>query len=167
MKRCSSLQLGGKADHRPGGIIALGLAMAQENLSAEQMVQKFRTLAEATFKLDRRGHLSLMDPLAVVPKVFMFTKLWTSRYRSSNLRNGLIELFGESQTMFSSAMTTHRQRRVRVAVTCTSSGQPCIFSNYSKTIRTSDQTVDANDLGTNGDLEREDDPLEEAKVWEA
>lgn len=141
--------------------------MAQENLSAEQMVLKFRTLAEATFKSDRGGHLSRMDPLVVVPKVLMFTKLWASRYRSTNLRNGLIELFGEHQTMFSSAITTHRQRSVRVAVTCTSSGQPCIFSNYSRTIRGSDQTVDANDLGTNGDLEREDDPLEEAKVWEA
>lgn len=135
-------------------------------LSVHEMRETFLSLAQKTFSQDRGGFFSKADVLELMPKILMFMKVWKSRYRSTNLRAGLIKLFGKDTSVFTNATTTRKQRVVRAAVTTTSSGQPCIFSNYSRAIFKRDQLED-DALGNSKDFEREDDPKKEAKIWEA
>ena len=159
--------------HVIGGIIALGLAMTEYNLS--EITENFIKLSERTFKMHRGGILSTFDPLNVVPAFFMAVKAWESKYRTTPLREGLIGLFGEDMSMFPTATFTASQRKVRVAVTSTTSGEPCIFTNYNRI--TSTGTLPTENAGfiranlsfhsDNKDFEREDEQSREAKVWEA
>lgn len=109
-----------------GGILALGLGMTEYNLS--EITEEFVKLAEKTFKLDRNGRIPITD---FVP-VMMALRIWESRYKTSPLEAGLKALFGSEQAMFGGTTHTRRQRPVRVAVTSTSNGQACIFSNYNR-----------------------------------
>ena len=100
------------------------------------MTQKFLDLSERTFKTDRGGILSNFDPLNVFPAFLMAVKAWESKYKTRPLRDGLISIFGEDKSMFPITTFTGSQRAVRVAVTSTSSGDPCIFTNYNRVIST-------------------------------
>lgn len=120
--------------HTIGGIIALGLAMTEYNLS--EMTTKFLELSKRTFKTDRGGILSTFDPLNVFPAFFMAVKAWESKYKTTPLREGLISLFGKNKSMFPAATFTGSQRAVRVAVTSTTAGDPCIFTNYNRLVST-------------------------------
>jgi hypothetical protein len=135
------------------------------------MKEIFRSLATQTFQNDRRGMLSWIDPLKMTAKVLMFMKIWKSRYSTRPLREGLMKLFGQQQSIFSCPATVGRQRPVRVAVTSTSAGHACIFSNYSRAplVPNKQQGIDeeADYLESEKDFEREDDPVREAKIWEA
>jgi hypothetical protein len=130
------------------------------------MKEEFLKLAEKTFCEDRLGVFSKADILDLMPKLLMLMKWWKSRYPSNNLRDGLVKLFGEDTSMFSSSTVTNRQRAVRVAVTATSSGYPCIFTNYSRANFKRGQPED-NELGNTKGFEREDDLEKEARIWEA
>ena len=117
-----------------GGIIALGLAMTDLNLN--EMTQKFLELSQRTFKTNRGGILSNFDPLNVFPAFLMAVKAWESKYKTTALREGLINLFGADKSMFPITTFTGSQRAVRVAVTSTTSGDPCIFTNYNRLVST-------------------------------
>lgn len=140
--------------------------------SIAEMSDMFVDLATQTFKEDRRGMLSWADPFQMTPKMFMLMKIWKSRYSTRPLREGLKQIFGPEQSMFSCPRNSPfprvvDRRRARVAVTSTSSGQPSIFSNYSRAIMRSDPEADVDYLNTEKDFEREDDPTCEARIWEA
>src|SRR5271154_4685216 len=130
--------------------------------SIVEMSDMFVDLATQTFKEDRRGMLSWADPFQMTPKMFMLMKIWKSRYSTRPLREGLKQIFGPEQSMFSCPRNSPflrvvDRRRARVAVTSTSSGQPSIFSNYSRAIMRSDPEADVDYLNTEKDFEREDD----------
>jgi hypothetical protein len=143
--------------------------------SVTEMGRLFIELATQTFKEDRRGMLAWADPFQMTPKMFMLMKIWKSRYSTRPLREGLKGIFGQEQSVFScprQAQTKGLQRvvdrrRTRVAVTSTSSGQPSIFSNYSRAVIRSDPGAGVDYLNTEKDFEREDDPACEARIWEA
>lgn len=121
-----------------GGIIALGLAMTGYDI--HDMKTHFLKLSEKTFKKDRGGPLSAVDPFNVFPAILMAMKAWESKYKTTPLREGLINLFGHDMSMFPAVTTTKCQRRVRVAVTSTTSGDPCIFTNYNRLVATGNIT---------------------------
>ena len=100
--------------------------------SLSEITEIFIKLSERTFKTHRGGILSTFDPLNVLPAFFMAVKAWESKYRTTPLREGLIGLFGKDMPMFPTATFTASQRKVRVAVTSTTSGEPCIFTNYNR-----------------------------------
>src|SRR2546423_3594521 len=143
--------------------------------SIAEMSDLFVDLATKTFKEDRRGMLSWADPFEMTPKMFMLMKIWKSRYSTRPLREGLKQVFGPEHSMFScprNSLTKNfsrvvDRRRARVAVTSTSSGQPSIFSNYSRATMRSGPEADVDYLNTEKDFEREDDPTCEARIWEA
>ena len=120
--------------HPIGGIIALGLAMTEYSLG--DMTNNFLALSKQTFKQNRGGMLSTFDPLNVFPAFFMALKAWQSKYKTKPLREGLISQFSEDMSMFPASTFTGTQRKVRVAVTSTTSGEPCIFTNYNRMIST-------------------------------
>lgn len=124
--------------HNAGGIIALGLAMTGYDI--HDMKTQFLNLSEKTFKKDRGGPLSAVDPFNVFPAILMAMKAWESKYKTTPLREGLIDLFGLDMSMFPAATTTKSQRKVRVAVTSTTSGDPCIFTNYNRLVATGNVT---------------------------
>ncbi|KAK5014624.1 hypothetical protein LTR16_003766 [Cryomyces antarcticus] len=72
-----------------GGIIALGLAMTQYNVSV--MKQRFLDLAKRTFKRTRAKYIRVFPSFADL--MMMMVKLWESRYKTSPLQEGLIDLF--------------------------------------------------------------------------
>ncbi|KAL9044870.1 MAG: hypothetical protein Q9214_002025 [Letrouitia sp. 1 TL-2023] len=137
-----------------GGIIALGLTMTEYSLS--DMTRNFFELSKRTFKENRGGILSAFDPLNVFPAFFIAVKAWDSKYRTKPLREGLISQLSGDMSMFPASTFTGSQRKVRVAVTSTTSGEPCIFTNYNRMVSTDSK-----------DFEREDEQSKEAKVWEA
>ena len=108
--------------------------MTDNNL--DQMSQKFLELSERTFRTNRGGILSKFDPLNIFPAVLMAVKAWESKYRTAPLREGLVNIFGENKSMFPATTFNTCQRNVRVAVTSTTSGEPCIFSNYNRLVST-------------------------------
>ena len=127
-------------DHPIGGIIALGLAMTEYSLS--DMTSNFLALSQRTFKENRGGILSTFDPLNVLPAFFMAVKAWDSKYKTKPLREGLARQFSNDMSMFPASTFTGSQRKVRVAVTSTTSGEPCIFTNYNRMISTGKYLVE-------------------------
>lgn len=127
-------------DHPIGGIIALGLAMTEYSLS--DMTSNFLALSQRTFKENRGGILSTFDPLNVLPAFFMAVKAWDSKYKTKPLREGLTGQFSNDMSMFPASTFTGSQRKVRVAVTSTTSGEPCIFTNYNRMISTGKYLVE-------------------------
>ena len=105
------------------------------------MKTQFLSLSEKTFKQDRGGPLSAVDPFNVFPAILMAMKAWESKYKTTPLREGLIGLFGHDMSMFPATTTTKSQRRIRVAVTSTTSGDPCIFTNYNRLVATGNFTL--------------------------
>jgi hypothetical protein len=104
--------------------------------SVDEMKTKFLELSKRTFKKDRGGPLSLFDPLNVLPALLMAMKAWESKYKTTPLREGLQSLFGKDKSMFPSATFTGCQRVIRVAVTSTTAGNPCLFTNYNRLVST-------------------------------
>ena len=104
--------------------------------SLGDMKNNFLELSKQTFKQNRGGILSTFDPLNVFPAFFMAVKAWHSKYKTKPLREGLISQFGAEMSMFPASTFTGSQRKVRVAVTSTTSGEPCIFTNYNRMIST-------------------------------
>lgn len=102
----------------------------------KQLKAEFAALAERTFKHNRGGALSRFDPLEVIPIVFMAVKAWDSKYKTKPLRESLVHLFGEKMPIFAAAIQTKEQRMVRVAVTSTTDGHACVFSNYNRLVST-------------------------------
>ena len=140
--------------------------------SLSNIKTKFLELSEQTFKKNRGGIFSTFDPLNVLPAFFMAVKAWESMYKRKPLREGLISLFSDEMSMFPSSIVTGSQRKVRVAVTSTTSGEPCIFTNYNRMISTGKsqqiRRIKAEPAtADNKDFEREDEQSKEAKVWEA
>ena len=127
-------------DHPIGGIIALGLAMTEYSLG--DMTSNFLALSERTFKENRGGVLSTFDPLNVLPAFSMAVKAWDSKYKTKPLREGLISQFSKDMSMFPASTFTGSLRKVRVAVTSTTSGEPCIFTNYNRMISTGKYIVE-------------------------
>ncbi|KAG8528723.1 uncharacterized protein KY384_006410 [Bacidia gigantensis] len=101
-----------------------------------EMTARFLQLSEKTFKTNRGGIWSNFDPFNVFPAVLMAVKAWESKYRTTPLREGLVDLFGKDKPMFPPTTSTGNQRTVRVTVTSTTSGDPCIFTNYNRNIST-------------------------------
>ena len=104
--------------------------------SLSDMRNNFLALSKETFKQNRGGVLSTFDPLNVLPAFFMFVKAWQSKFKTKPLREGLISQFSGDMSMFPASTFTGSQRKVRVAVTSTTSGEPCIFTNYNRMIST-------------------------------
>ena len=104
--------------------------------SLSDMRNNFLALSKQSFKQNRGGVLSTFDPLNVFPAFFMALKAWQSKYKTTPLREGLISQFGGDMSMFPASTFTGTQRKVRVAVTSTTSGEPCIFTNYNRMIST-------------------------------
>ena len=104
--------------------------------SLSDITNNFLALSKQTFKQNRGGILSTFDPLNVLPAFFMFVKAWQSKYKTKPLREGLISQFSADMSMFPASTCTGTQRKVRVAVTSTTSGEPCIFTNYNRMIST-------------------------------
>ena len=113
------------------------------DLNIQSIKSNFHELSERTFKNDRGGPLSSVDPFNVFPAVFMAMKAWDSKYKTAPLRDGLIRLFGPSMSMFPATTTTLSQRAVRVAVTSITSGDPCIFTNYNRLVSSGMQAFQA------------------------
>ena len=139
-----------------GGIIALGLAMTKH--SATDLKEKFSELAKATFKYRREGVLTILDPLQITSRTLMLLRIWESIYSSNPLKNGLMSLFGENLSLYSSARVQQQQRPTRVAVTSTkdTAANRCLITNYNR-----------RDVSCGDDFEREDEDEKELKVWEA
>ena len=143
--------------------------------SLSDMARNFLELSKRTFKETRGGILSAFDPLNVLPAICMAVKAWDSKYKTKPLREGLISQFSGDMSMFPASTVTSSQRKVRVAVTSTTSGEPCIFTNYNRMISTGKHSVEHErlteaNLATSPDskdFEREDEQSKEAKVWEA
>lgn len=104
--------------------------------SLSEITNNFLALSKETFKQNRGGILSTFDPLNVFPAFFMALKAWQSKYKTKPLREGLISQFSGDMSMFPASTFTGTQRKVRVAVTSTTSGEPCIFTNYNRMIST-------------------------------
>ena len=104
--------------------------------SLSEITDNFLALSKETFKQNRGGILSTFDPLNVFPAFFMAVKAWQSKYKTKPLREGLISQFSGDMSMFPASTFTGTQRKVRVAVTSTTSGEPCIFTNYNRMIST-------------------------------
>jgi hypothetical protein len=159
-----------------GGIISLGLALTK--FSVEEMKERFQELATKTFQKSRSGILSSVDVFDLAAKVLMVFQLYKSYYKTKPLKEGLLDLFGQNQAMFSYASQTRPQRSARVAVTSSLDGHPCIISNYNRPpvahnlndlsrVATA-ASFQADTSTSNGPgFEREDDPGKEIKVWEA
>jgi hypothetical protein len=154
-----------------GGIISLGLTLTK--FSIDEMKEKFRFLAKKAFESSRVGFWRHVDYFDLAAKLLLAIQAFPSKYRTKPLKDGLIELFGLQQSMFSFASKTGQQRSTRVAVTSSLDGNPWIISNYSRPTA----PLDANELGrvaTTLDntqpggpgFEREDDPDKEMKIWE-
>ena len=141
-----------------GGIIALSLAM-RDDLTIRDMKKTFIDLAHKQFGQRREGEmLSTIDPLKLTSKLMMLLRIFPSIYPSTPLRDGLVDLFSEETTLFSSIIQTKRQRATRVAVTSTkdTSASLCLIANYNRF-----------SLQNSDDFEREDEDYKELKTWEA
>ncbi|OQU96994.1 hypothetical protein CLAIMM_02999 [Cladophialophora immunda] len=155
-----------------GGIISLAIACLPEANKAAELSSKFLKLAQRVFEKDRFGEFWKVDPLKLFDRskvaiVMMTLRLIKSRYRSSNLKASLLEFFDQDQPIFGGAVTTHKQRITRVAVTSTSDGEPCLFTNYSRASYDREDLSERDDLVENKGFERQDNPDNEACVWEA
>ena len=155
-----------------GGIISLALTMAPKDMTLQQIRQQFLALAKETFEKDRFNVLSYLDPLEIFDRsktaaIAMFLRFVPSRYKSRNLRSSLLKFFDERQPIFGDATVTGKQRRTRVAVTTTNDGEPCIFSNYSRTSYDREDHSDDDHLVKNKGFERQNNPSQEARVWQA
>jgi hypothetical protein len=100
--------------------------------------RQFLALAKETFREDRfniRSYLGPFDMLdrSKIAMVAMFLRFVSSRYQSRQLNSSLLKIFNERQPISGDATVTGKQRRIRVAVTTANDGEPCIFSNYSRT----------------------------------
>ena len=132
-------------------------------------------MAKKTFRSTRDGRFwSYVDPLSITPKMFLLLRIWQSIYKTTPLKQGLIELFGSDQRLFSTASGTRQQRRVRVAVISSSDGIPWIVSNYSRpnlpeAVNMARKPGSLNELGASETprFEREDEQKKEVKIWEA
>ena len=98
-------------------------------------------LSEQTFKENRGGILSSFDPLNIFPAFLIAVKAWHSKYKTRPLLEGLVSQFGSEMSMFPASTFTGSSRKVRVAVTSTTSGEPCIFTNYNRMISTGELFV--------------------------
>lgn len=143
-------------------------------MSNQEMRQQFSQLAQKTFEYDRFGHLWNFDLLnilnrAEIVNIMMVFRVVRSRYQSRKLRRSLLQIFPEMQPIFGDSTVTGKQRRIRVAVTATHDGEPCIFSNYSRASYERDEGTDRDHdhLVENKGFERQDQPNKEARVWEA
>lgn len=148
-----------------GGIIALALTSSTEANRASNLSSKFINLARKVFEKDRFGLLWKMDP--TISNIMMFLRVMKSRYKSGKLKTSLLDFFDKDQPVFGGAVTTLKQRTARVAVTSTSDGYPCLFTNYSRAAYAREDLSDLDHLIDNKGFERQDNPGKEAKVWEA
>jgi hypothetical protein len=103
---------------------------------------------------------------SAVSNILMFFRVIKSRYKSGNLKASLLDFFDQNQPIFGEAVTTGKQRTTRVAVTSTSDGDPCLFTNYSRASY-GEGLSDRDHLVDNKGFERQDNPDKEARVWEA
>ncbi|KIW92734.1 uncharacterized protein Z519_06582 [Cladophialophora bantiana CBS 173.52] len=155
-----------------GGIISLAITSSTKDTSSSGLSAKFLKLAEMVFKKDRFGELWKVDPLNLVNKskianIMMALRLIKSRYKSGNLKASLLDFFDKDQPIFGGSVTTCKQRTTRVAVTSTSDGEPCLFTNYSRASYDREDLSDRDHLVDNKGFERQDNPENEARVWEA
>lgn len=127
-------------------------------LNATQMKKKFTEIVTDTFKFRREGLLTVFDPLQITSKTFMLLRIYESIYRTSPLKQGLVQLFGENVNLYSSAKAQQQQRSTRVAVTSTkdTAANRCLITNYNRP-----------SFSGGEDFEREDEDEKEMKVWEA
>ncbi|EXJ60918.1 hypothetical protein A1O7_05071 [Cladophialophora yegresii CBS 114405] len=155
-----------------GGIIALAITNSPRDVNTKSLTSKFINLAKRVFERDRFGHVWRMDPLSVVNRstvlnVMMLLRVIKSRYKSSTLKASLLDFFDPKQPVFGATVASCQQRTARVAVTSTSDGSPCLFTNYNRASYARADGSDAEDLVVNRGFERQDNPDMEARVWEA
>jgi hypothetical protein len=143
-------------------------------LSIGDMRERFHTLATRAFQFSRVGKWSYVDYFDLAAKFLLVFQVFPSRYRTAPLKQGLIDLFGFQQSIFSFASETRQQRSTRVAVTSSLDGNPWIISNYSRPPAPLDsdklrrvETASENTQPVGPGFEREDEPEKEMKIWEA
>ncbi|OCT45695.1 hypothetical protein CLCR_01405 [Cladophialophora carrionii] len=155
-----------------GGIIALAITNSHRDIRTSAITSNFMSLAKKVFERDRFGHVWRMDPLRVVNRstvlnIMMVLRVIKSRYKSTTLKDCLLDFFDPNQPMFGGAVVSYQQRTARVAVTSTSEGSPCLFTNYSRASYARADVSDVEHLVDNRGFERQDNPDMEARVWEA
>ncbi|OAP64551.1 hypothetical protein AYL99_00523 [Fonsecaea erecta] len=151
-----------------GGIISLAITSSPNDNSTKELSFKFLSLAEKVFKKDRFGELWKVGiDRSRIANIMMALRLIKSRYKSGNLRSSLLTFFDQDQPIFGGAVTTFKQRTTRVAVTSTSDGEPCLFTNYSRASYDRGDLSERDHLVDNKGFERQDNPDSEARVWEA
>jgi hypothetical protein len=101
-------------------------------LSINETKEKFCVLATRAFENSRTGMLSRVDYFDLAAGFLSARRVLPSVYRTRPLKDGLLELFGLQQSMFSFASKSRQQRSTRVAVTSSLDGNPWIISNYSR-----------------------------------
>lgn len=143
-----------------GGIIALGLGIlpndksSQKDRSIGALKREFIELATKTFRTGRGGTLlAALDPFKLTSKSFMALRLWESKYSTKPLKEGLQKIFGPENNLFAA-----RNRTTRVAVTSAkdNGADRCLIANYNRPTANADL-----------DFEREDENMNEMKIWEA
>lgn len=149
--------------------------MADPKLTLEELQNSFLTLAEQTFQYDRLSTFDFLDilPHGTIASVFTILKWIKSRYDPERLRTALQVLFAPERPIFGD-LPDFGYRKARVAVTSTSSGAACAFSNYSRYAFPSDQTENATETKSHNDdlivdngLLRSDDPTQGFRIWQA
>jgi hypothetical protein len=152
-----------------GGMISLALTMAPKEMSLQQIREQFLALAKETFKKDRLNILSYLGSFDMLDRskiamVAMFLRFVSSCYQSRKLNSSLLKIFNKRQPISDDATVTDKQRRIRIAVTTANDGEPCIFSNYSRTSFEQEKNADHDHLTDNKGFERQNDSSREVRV---
>lgn len=154
--------------------------MADPKMSIAELKTLFQSLAKRTFQYDRLSELDLFDilPHGTIASVFTILKFIKSRYDPMKLRSALQEVFKPERPIFGDCVPEMGYRQARVAVTSTTGGGPCAFSNYSRYYFASDsarnresatmcQDTQFEDLVVDNGLLRADNPAQGFRIWQA
>lgn len=148
--------------------------MADPTLSVTDLKTMFEELAKKTFQYDRLSDFDFLNilPHGTMASVFTLLKWIKSRYDSTKLQSALQEVFEPERPIFGDCSLEHGGRTTRVAVTSTTGGEPCAFSNYSRyhflpNSATNRERAQLDDLVIDNELIRADNPAHGFKIWQA
>jgi predicted acylesterase/phospholipase RssA len=130
-----------------------------EDVPISDMTKFFMDTAQRAFREARTGSiLSKVDPQHVASKTFMLLRIFDSVFKTSPLKETLINFFGSDTGLFSSTRTKYHECTTRVAVTSAkdSAATRCLITSYNRP-----------NLQNCSDFEREDNEDMDMKIWEA
>ena len=130
-----------------------------EDSPVSDMTKFFMEAARRAFREVRAGSVfSKLDSQYVVSKTFMLLRIFDSVFKTSPLKETLINFFGSDTSLFSSTRAKYHECTTRVAVTSAkdSAASRCLITSYNRP-----------NLQNCSDFEREDNEDMDMKIWEA